>query len=210
VSTQRRGPPEQINCQIGLDFITWRQDPQTRGVYGCGRNTAILDLKIMSTFLQEAIKRGFITVNPTRGLGLIKDKPREKAEISTVEESRIRQALPNWPEWMGVAFEIAIGLASDPVNPGSICGISMNHGKLSHSPERPPPHFGSHCWRHSPIKAHRSAWTRRIGLPRNGGKIDHVLPPPSSLWLLALAQWHSGSASSGQPGSARCCRQVKS
>lgn len=100
--------PDQITYENCLEFLTWRQNPQTRGVYGCGRNTAILDLKVMGTILQEAVRRGFITANPARGLGLIKEKPREKAEITAMEEFRIRAALPDWPEWMGVAFEIAM------------------------------------------------------------------------------------------------------
>ena len=94
-----------VHCQ---DFIAWRQDPKTKGVYACGRNTAIYDLKTFGLIMSEAMRRGFITTNPARGLGLVKTRPREKPEINAIEEMRIRAELPNWPEWMAVAFEIAM------------------------------------------------------------------------------------------------------
>jgi integrase len=84
------------------------KQPQTKGVYACGRNTAIYDLKTFGLIMSEAMRRGFITTNPARGLGLVKTRPREKPEINVIEEMRIRNALPDWPTWMGTAFEIAM------------------------------------------------------------------------------------------------------
>ena len=52
-----------VHCQ---DFIAWRQDPKTKGVYACGRNTAIYDLKTFGLIMSEAMRRGFITTNPAR------------------------------------------------------------------------------------------------------------------------------------------------
>ena len=94
-----------VHCQ---DFIAWRQAPKTRGVYACGRNTAIYDLKTFGLIMSEAMRRGFITTNPARGLGLVKSRPKEKYEIHAIEEMRIRNALPDWPTWMGTALEIAM------------------------------------------------------------------------------------------------------
>jgi integrase len=100
--------PTQVTYAHCQDFIAWRQNPKTRGAYCCGRNTAIYDLKTFALILGEAVRRGYIVTNPARGLGLVKARPKEKPEITALEEMRIRNALPDWPEWMGTAFDIAM------------------------------------------------------------------------------------------------------
>lgn len=100
--------PAQLNYKDVLDYLNWRQNPETKGVYACSRNTAILEIKVFGLILQEAVRRGFIITNLARGLGLTKDKPKEKSEITIEEEATIRRALPEWPAWMQVAFDIAM------------------------------------------------------------------------------------------------------
>lgn len=100
--------PVEITYQHIIGYIKWRRDPKETGVYKCGRNTAIMEIKFLGLVLQEAIRLGFIVTNLARGLGLTKDKPAVKPEITTDEERRIREELPNWPEWMQVAFEISM------------------------------------------------------------------------------------------------------
>lgn len=102
--------PADVTYEHCLAFLTWRQNANTTGVYRCGRNTAIYEIKVLGTIFQEAIRLGFITVNPARSLGLVKIKPKEKSEITPAEEAIIRKELPNWPEWMRVAFEIAMAI----------------------------------------------------------------------------------------------------
>lgn len=100
--------PSQVTYDHMMTFLKWRQNPETKGVYRCGRNTAIMEIKILGTIMQEAIRRQFITSNPARGLGLVKNKPLEKPEITAEEEAKIREALQEWPEWMGISFDIAM------------------------------------------------------------------------------------------------------
>lgn len=102
--------PSDVSYDHCLDFLTWRQDPKTKGVYRCGRNTAIYELKVLGTIFQEAIRHGFVAVNPARSLGLVKNKPREKPEITAEEEATIRKNLADRPEWMRVGFEIAMAI----------------------------------------------------------------------------------------------------
>src|ERR1044071_6083098 len=100
--------PSDLNYTHCMQFLKWRQNPDVKGVYKGGRNTAIFEIKVLGTIVQEAVRRGFAAVNPTRGLGLMKTKPREKPEITLEEEAIIRRELPNWPEWMQVGLEIAM------------------------------------------------------------------------------------------------------
>jgi integrase len=100
--------PARLGYKDILDFLSWRQKPDIKGVYASSRNTAILEIKVLGLILQEAVRRGFILSNPARGLGLIRDKPKEKSEITLAEEAIIRRELPKWPAWMGIAFDIAM------------------------------------------------------------------------------------------------------
>lgn len=102
--------PADVTYEHCLAFLTWRQNANTTGIYRCGRNTAIYEIKVLGTIFQEAIRRGFVAVNPARALGLVKVKPKEKSEITAEEESLIRKELPSWPEWMQVGFEIAMAI----------------------------------------------------------------------------------------------------
>lgn len=58
----------------------------------------------------QAIKRGYSTSNPCASLGIAKETPREKPELSDDDIALIRKQLQtlNKPEWMRVCFEIAI------------------------------------------------------------------------------------------------------
>lgn len=70
-------------------------------------NTAIHDLVILRLILNEAINRNLITVNPAAKLGLKKEAPAEKPEITESEARIIEAALPTLPEWMAISWHIA-------------------------------------------------------------------------------------------------------
>jgi integrase len=107
--TQRKiGTPAQLRYEHLMEFLKWRQNPDVAGVYRCRRNTAIYEIKVLGTLLQEAVRRAFIVTNPARGLGLVKIRPRERPEITLAEERIIRQKLKDYPEWMRVSFDIAM------------------------------------------------------------------------------------------------------
>lgn len=100
--------PAELTYEHVLHFVEWRQQPGTKGVYAVCRNTAIMEAKIWGIIIQEAVRRKFILVNPARGLGLTRDKPKEKPEITPEEEALIRLKLKAQPEWMEIAFNIAM------------------------------------------------------------------------------------------------------
>lgn len=100
--------PEQLTYEHLMKFLEWRQKPETKGVYQVCRNTAIYEIKVWGTILQEAIRRKFIQVNPAQHLGLRRDRPEEKPEITPEEEALIRFKLKAEPEWMRICFEIAM------------------------------------------------------------------------------------------------------
>jgi hypothetical protein len=82
-----------------------------------------MEAKIWGIIIQEAVRRKFILVNPARGLGLTRDKPKEKPEITPEEEALIRLKLKAQPEWMRVAFMIAwrpaVGCGRPPSTSGT-------------------------------------------------------------------------------------------
>jgi site-specific recombinase XerC len=101
--------PSKVNHAVVMDYLLWRLKPHV-GVYNAGRNTALFELKMLGIILGEAVKREYCTTNPARGLGLARERPREKPEITIEEERKIRGALVNYPEWMQVSFEIAMSI----------------------------------------------------------------------------------------------------
>lgn len=89
-------------------FVEWRKTYTGDGVWKCGHNNAVLEVKILGLLMKEAMRRGLCQGNPCAGSGLHKRKPPEKPEITDDEIQQIRTALKTEPEWMAVAFEIAI------------------------------------------------------------------------------------------------------
>ncbi|MHB9008920.1 MAG: tyrosine-type recombinase/integrase [Limisphaerales bacterium] len=165
--------PTQVNYRHCLDFIPWRQDPKTKGVYACSRNTAIYDLKAFGTIMQEAVRRGFIGINPARGLGLVKDRPAEKPEITAQEEALIRRALPDWPEWMSVAFDIAMAtgcrLRETQIE---LRNIDENHGTVSFVQKGDRPHTTALPPKLIPLirRLRAEGRTRTVDLPERPSK----------------------------------------
>jgi integrase len=100
--------PAQLQYDHLMKYLDWRQNPDVKGVYAASRNTTILEIKIWGVILQEAVRRKFILVNPAQHLGLTRDKPKEKPEITPEEEALIRLKLKEEPPWMNVAFTIAM------------------------------------------------------------------------------------------------------
>ncbi|MEP6669682.1 MAG: tyrosine-type recombinase/integrase [Chthoniobacter sp.] len=58
--------------------------------------------------MNEAIRQGMASTNPSARLGLKKGPTKEKPEITDDEIAAIRSALATRPEWMRTCFEIAI------------------------------------------------------------------------------------------------------
>ena len=87
--------------------MPWRMGKQDKnGTYQVEWNTARMELKFLHLLMDEAIQRGYATVNPAAKLGLKKKTPKEKPEFKPEHIPIIREALLEEPAWMQDAFEI--------------------------------------------------------------------------------------------------------
>ncbi|MFZ4695063.1 MAG: tyrosine-type recombinase/integrase [Verrucomicrobiia bacterium] len=107
LAERRLESPAQVHYADLQDFMGWRQTKSDSNFASC-HNSALYDLKVFRLVMGEAVRRGFIQANPCLGLGIKKEKPDEKPEIQAEEITTIRAALGKEPEWMRVAFEIAL------------------------------------------------------------------------------------------------------
>ena len=100
--------PRALDYNAVLGFIEWR----TAQVKGSGKrvskNTALCDARVMSVIMREAMRRGFAETNHCEKLGIRKDAARQKPEITDAEIAAIRAGLAGEPEWMRIAWEIAL------------------------------------------------------------------------------------------------------
>ena len=100
--------PSEVRREDCLKYVSWRTDGRKAGTYAAGRNTALFEIKLLGLVLGEAMTRGWIVVNPGRGLGLPRSPAKLKPEISLAEEEKIRTALKSEPRWMEVCFNLAM------------------------------------------------------------------------------------------------------
>ncbi|MCX6960542.1 MAG: tyrosine-type recombinase/integrase [Verrucomicrobia bacterium] len=111
LAEQKVSRPMQLTFRHCELYVPWRLAGQPQvGIYKCGHNTALGDLKVLHLICNYAIKRGFIGQNPASSLGIKKHKPREKPELTDEDIALIRDQLQElkMPEWMETSFEIAI------------------------------------------------------------------------------------------------------
>lgn len=100
--------PAKVNYKLCKDYIEWRTNFKKKTGKTVCKNTALFEIKTFGLILGEAARLGIIDTNPCVKIGIKKDKPREKPELTDSEIQKIRKALVSEPEWMGVAFEIAL------------------------------------------------------------------------------------------------------
>lgn len=107
--------PEALDYVAARQYIPWRTQLRRH----CGKvitfNTAMTELKIMGVIMGEALRRGYCGTNPCLRMGLKREDPAEKPEMTDEEIALIRQLvaekeselkLPD--RWMTTSFEIAI------------------------------------------------------------------------------------------------------
>jgi integrase len=80
-------------------YFTWRLKPDIKnGKYRAGHNTALLEIKILSLLMKEAVRRGYAKENPARDLG-IKRAPRKLyPELTDQALQLILDSIPQEPE----------------------------------------------------------------------------------------------------------------
>jgi integrase len=122
--------PAAITFGHGQDYINWRTSHKKRTGKTVCKNTALYELKTFSQIMQHAAHLGLCSENPLVKLGIRKDDPAEKSEITDEEFQILLPALDkvstdpqsfftqkrkdktqkNWPdkEWIRTAFLISM------------------------------------------------------------------------------------------------------
>jgi len=97
--------PRQLTRNHCLSYPEWRQQPDHQhGKYKAGRNTAILELKVLGVIMHEAVIRGFVQANPCYKLGLKKASRRLYPELTDEQLAQIEEAIQREPEPMRTQF----------------------------------------------------------------------------------------------------------
>ena len=108
--------PQGVTYLHGQAYMTWRTS-QTKRISKKhpGHNTALMELRLLSRLLQEAVRRGYIFANPLARIDIKRKRPPEKPELTNADIATIRTALaereghlPLPARWMTICFEMAL------------------------------------------------------------------------------------------------------
>ncbi len=108
LQTQRLHSPRALTYRNALEYIDWRTTFKKKSGKVAGRNTAVMELKLLAMIMGEAVRLGHVDANPLVSLKLRRDKSAKKPELTDKEIVEIREALKSEPEWMQVAFDISL------------------------------------------------------------------------------------------------------
>jgi integrase len=108
LQNKRLHSPRAITYGNALEYIDWRTTYQKKHGRSVGRNTAIMELKLLAMIMGEAVRLGHADANPLVSMKLKKDKAEKKPEMTDEEIRKIRETLKEEPEWMQTAFEISL------------------------------------------------------------------------------------------------------
>jgi integrase len=100
--------PRQLTYRLGVEYVDWRTSFKKRTGKVVGRNTAILELKMLSLIMGEAVRLGHADANPLVSLKVRKAKAAKNPNSRT---GKYQRSTPSWksePEWMQIAFEISL------------------------------------------------------------------------------------------------------
>lgn len=91
--------PRQLTRNHCMAFMEWRKVPdKSHGKRRAGHNTALLELKVLSLVMKEAVLREFSPFNPCRELGLKRDAVKEKPEYTEEDFVTIQEQIAKEPE----------------------------------------------------------------------------------------------------------------
>ena len=105
---RRYHSPRAITYRGALDYIDWRTGYKKKSGKTVGRNTAIMELKLLAMLMGEAVRLGHADANPLVSFKLKRDRSPKKPELEDGEITEIREALKSEPEWMQTSFDIAL------------------------------------------------------------------------------------------------------
>lgn len=91
--------PRQLSYQQCTEYLPWRATPDKKhGKYRAGRNTAILEIKVLRWLMREAVRRGFAPGNPARELVLRREPRKLFPEYTREQLEQIAAAIEAEPE----------------------------------------------------------------------------------------------------------------
>jgi hypothetical protein len=109
LAEQEISSPRLFTREHAFEYIEWRQSQvKEKSKRSPGLNTALADVRTMGMILREARRREFCRDDVTKALGLQRDDPEEKPEYTDEQITLISEKLQKKPEWMRIAFHIAI------------------------------------------------------------------------------------------------------
>jgi integrase len=100
--------PSQVTYQLCTEYPTFRMRPPKELMKGRTFNTALTELKVLSAIMQEAVRRGYLPANPAMRLGLKRQPPKQKPEITEKEQRLIEDTLVSEDEWMRDCWLVAM------------------------------------------------------------------------------------------------------
>ncbi|MBK1884672.1 phage integrase SAM-like domain-containing protein [Luteolibacter pohnpeiensis] len=103
--------PQEVTYSVCHDYMKWRSDPAI-----CEKderkpgnwNTALTEIRVLGTIMQEAVAQGWIISNPCARLKLGRRDVKEKRAIERDEQEKIEEALKSCPEWMQDSWLVAM------------------------------------------------------------------------------------------------------
>jgi integrase len=102
--------PRQLQREEAAEYVAWRMEPpKDCGVRAACKNTALLDLKVVSRIMREAVARKLAPANPFLQLGFKKDQVKSRVDILPNELEMIELALKKvTDEAMLISWAIAM------------------------------------------------------------------------------------------------------
>ena len=103
--------PEEVSYGLCHDYMKWRTDEELCKKEGrrLGNwNTALTELRILGTMMQEALAQGWIIANPCARLRLGRKDVKEKRPIERSEQVVIEKALEAEEPWMRDSWLVGI------------------------------------------------------------------------------------------------------
>jgi len=104
--------PDALKFEHAQGYMEWRTHLKKKSGKMPGRSTALFELKMFSMIMSHAVRLGLTPSNPLARMGIRKDPPKEKPEI-TPEEFRIILAALDMrtdeaDRWMKISFLISM------------------------------------------------------------------------------------------------------
>ncbi len=104
--------PSHLTYQNCSTYIKWRSEPDKRnGKYSAGKNTAILEFKLLRWLMREAVRQGWAVGNPAREVVLKRDPRKLFPDYTDDQLQKIYAAIQLEPEPERTCFLRAFAIA---------------------------------------------------------------------------------------------------